>query len=78
MINKLLIKVIEFIFVNPTSLFVNFPFPVNKVRDDIDHVQDAVNTFIPSNKKEVLVLNRSEIDCVIDSINSAGDQMLIV
>ena len=51
---------------------------MNKVRDDIDHVQDAVNTFIPSNKKEVLVLNRSEIDCVIDSINSAGDQMLIV
>ncbi len=60
------------------SLSVDFPFPVNKIRRNVNHVQDVVDAFIPPFEQESLVLNGPEINSIINSINPARDQFQVV
>lgn len=55
------------------SLFIDFSFPVDEVGGDIDHIKNAINALIPSGEKEAFVLDRFEIDRIVNSINSAGN-----
>lgn len=60
------------------SLSVDFSFSVDEVGGDVNHVQNVVNTFVPSLKQESFIFDGSKIDCVIDSVNSASDKFEIV
>lgn len=51
---------------------------MDEVGSDIDHIKDVVDGFIPSVQKESFVFNWSEIDSVIDSINSTGNKFKVV
>jgi len=66
------------IFKDIISFSINLSLPMNEVGYDIDHIQNAVNTVIPSLEKECLVLYWSKIDSIIDSVNSTSDKMIIV
>lgn len=51
---------------------------MNQVRSHIDHVQNIIDAVIPSVQQEVLVFDGSEVNCIIDSINSASNELQVV
>lgn len=51
---------------------------MNQVRSHINHIQNIIHAIIPSVQQEVLVFDGFEVDCIIDSINSASNQLEIV
>ncbi len=51
---------------------------MNKVRSDINHIQDVVNAFIPPFQQESLIFNGPEINSVINAINSTRNEFQIV
>lgn len=51
---------------------------MNKIGGNINHIKNVVNGFIPSVKKESFIFNWSEINSVIDSINSAWNKFKVV
>jgi len=51
---------------------------MNKIGGNINHIKNVVNGFIPSVKKESFIFDWSEINSVIDSINSAWNKFKVV
>lgn len=51
---------------------------MDKIGGNINHIKDVVDRFIPSVEKESLIFDWSEINSVIDSINSARNKFEVV
>jgi hypothetical protein len=44
---------------------------MNQVGGDVDHVQNVIYAFVPSLQEEGFIFDWSEINCVVDSVDSA-------
>ena len=75
----ILIAKLSFILLDITESFlVDFPLPVDQVSRHVHQIQNAVNRLIPVLQHKLLVLNWSEIDDTINTINPARNDMLVV
>ena len=60
------------------SFLVDFPLPVDQVSRHVHQIQNAVNRLIPVLQHKLLVLDWSEIDDTINTINPARNDMFVV
>ncbi len=51
---------------------------MDKVGRHIHQVQDAIDRLVPVLQHELLVLNRPEVNHTVNTVDSAGDDVLVV
>jgi len=60
------------------SFAIYLSFPVDQIRCDVHHIQNFIDGVVPVIKQTDLVLNRFEINCISNSIDSTTYYFAII